>query len=229
MTMQVAMVGTDGIILASDTRWMETGAVRQTGDSSKIILSHERGMAIACARNLDTARLVARDIVSLLKDDEFNDPEIPIERIAAKHITQTSDRRDVQCLVVLAKPKIRLFFLETGISGGEVRPVCVSETTKRVAGDNLNAAIFVTERYYTKRSIHELIPLSAHLIVAASKLNPGGIGGLEIVLCDASGLHRLSNASISELEIKTEEWDASIGELFRGYSQQFTYAPNVSG
>lgn len=30
MTMQVGMVGTDGILLASDTKWMNSGDVRQT-------------------------------------------------------------------------------------------------------------------------------------------------------------------------------------------------------
>jgi hypothetical protein len=74
-----------------------------------------------------------------------------------------------------------------------------------------------------------LVPLAAHLVVSAGRLNPGAISGLEIVLCDASGLHRLSDDSIRELEATANRWDKSIGRRFATYAQQFTYAPEVSG
>jgi hypothetical protein len=57
-------------------------------------------------------------------------------------------------------------------------------------------------------------PLASHLIASAGKLNTAAISGLEILLCDASGFHRLSDASISELESKANEWDRNIGDLF---------------
>ena len=44
--------------------------------------------------------------------------------------------------------------------------------TTAIAGDNVNPAIFWAERYYQELPIEKLVPLAAHLIVAASKLNP---------------------------------------------------------
>lgn len=89
--------------------------------------------------------------------------------------------------------------------------------------------MFWSERYYQPLPIRRLIPLAAHLIVAAHELNTAGISGLEIVLCDASGLHRLSGDSIRELESKANEWDRDIGDLFLNHEQQISYAPNVVG
>jgi hypothetical protein len=91
MTMQVGMVGTDGVLIASDTRWMNTPrwsntleGCRHTFNSSKIRINHERGIAIGFARNMETARQVADDIISSLKDEEWEYPILPIEAIGAK-------------------------------------------------------------------------------------------------------------------------------------------------
>jgi len=71
MTMQVGMVGTDGVLIASDTRWMNTPRLRNnqfwaggryTFNSPKIRISHERGIAISCAKDMETARHVANEI-----------------------------------------------------------------------------------------------------------------------------------------------------------------------
>jgi len=69
---------------------------------------------------------------------------------------------------------------------------------------------FWAERYYQRRPIRELLPLASFLIVAAAKLNTAMIGGLEIVLCDAFGLHRLPDASIRDLESRVNRLDETI-------------------
>jgi len=51
-TMQVGMVGSDGIVLASDTLWVGTDKVRQTFNSSKFRISHPRGLIVSRAIDL---------------------------------------------------------------------------------------------------------------------------------------------------------------------------------
>jgi hypothetical protein len=97
------------------------------------------------------------------------------------------------------------------------------------AGDNINPAIFWKERYYREQPIMELVPLAAHMIVSASKLNNGSISGLEIVLCDASGFHRINEDSIRKLKAQANEWDEHIGSLFANYRQDFGFDPDEAG
>jgi hypothetical protein len=229
MTMQVGMVGTDGILLASDTRWMETYfSVRQTTTRSKIEINRNRGIAVSFARNMDTSLVIANQIISELKDEDWDDPEISIEQITAAVLTRCEERKDAQCLIVLATPHPCLFSLRIANVGGVVKPLCMSESSKVVMGDNINAAIFFSERCYSRKPIRELVPVAAQLVVGAGKLNPGAIEGLEIILCDASGFHRLSDESIHQLESQASIFDESIVSALSRV-QEFTYAPHVVG
>lgn len=229
MTMQIGMVGTDGIVLASDTKWTDTQKVRHTFNSTKIKVNHERGIAVSYARNMETSRRVADRIISDLRSADWEHPIQPIEEIGAKVLATAGERKDAQCLILFAKPSPRLFLFQFGTLNGQPSSLCEEMSTTGIAGDNVNPAIFWSERYYQARPVHSLVPLAAQLIVAASKLNPGAIGGLEIVLCDASGFHRLSKDSIRELESKAEERDRNLGELLVSQTQQFTYTPNAVG
>jgi hypothetical protein len=106
--------------------------------------------------------------------------------------------------------------------------MCQSEGRAAIAGDNVNPAIFWSERYCIRlplQPIQTLIPLAAHLITAASKLNSLAINGLEIVLCNESGCHRLSDEAIKELTAQASEWDDQIGALFTSHTRELTFAP----
>jgi hypothetical protein len=237
MTMQVGMVGEDGVLIASDTRWMNTPRLvnewsgsRHTFNSSKIIVDHERGIAISCARNMETARHVADGIVAGLKDEQdWINPILPIEEIGRKVLLSAGERREVQCLIAFTAPTPRLFLFQFGLVNGEWGPLCQKMDGSAFAGDNVNPAIFWAERYYKAEPIRTLVPLAAHTIVSAGTLNPTAISGVEIVLCDASGIHRVSEDSLRQLESKAREWDKNIGDLFLDHRQQFTYAPKVNG
>jgi len=238
MTIQVGMVGTDGILIAGDTRWTASpmlvnrnwAAGRYGYNSSKIKLNHERGMAVSCAMDMGTAGHVASDIISGLREEDFEYPVGAIEEIATKVPTPIGKpRKEAHCLIALTRPVLQLFLFQFATVNEEWGPLCQPLETIGIAGDNVNAAIFWAERYYQKLPVERLVPLAAHLVVCAHKLNTGTIGGLEIVLGTASGIHRLSDESIRELETKADEWDSSIGNLFLNHRQQFTYAPNVVG
>lgn len=230
MTMQTGMVGEDGILIAGDTKVMNTyRGVRQSSTTSKVKISHKRGMVIASARNLENSNRIADDIIDLLKPEELEWPILPIEQIARNVLSLpgATERDDAQCLIVLAQPKLRLFFLQVGTVNKQRGPICQEIRDKVVAGDDTNAAVFWSEKYYERKPIRDLIPLAGHLVVSAGDLNPTAISGLEVVLCEPSGIHRLSDSSIAELELKSAQWDEEMRASFARYPHRLTYAPDV--
>jgi hypothetical protein len=62
----------------------------------------------------------------------------------------------------------------------------------------------------------------------AGKLNGAMISGLEIVVLDSDGIHRVSNESLEELRFKSDQWDSNMREMVLA-EQQFTYAPDMIG
>ena len=227
MTMQVGMVGTDGVLIASDTRWNaeprlinEPTGARVNFDSSKLLLDHNRGIAVSCARNMETAKRVAQKIISDLNDEELiSSPIAAIEEIGREILGSAGNRNQVHCLIALSRPRIRLFQMQFSIVNGEMQPWCQEMEGSATVGDNTNNAIFWAQRYHSLRPIRELIPLAAHLVMSASKLNSGAISGLEIVVCNSSGLNLLSKQLICDLQLKAEEWDREFGELIFRYGQ----------
>jgi hypothetical protein len=79
MTIQVGMVGTDGVLIASDRLWMNTentqwASARHTSSSTKIVIDYQKGVAIACARSMELADQIARDLLSELDAEEWAGP-----------------------------------------------------------------------------------------------------------------------------------------------------------
>jgi hypothetical protein len=176
---------------------------------------------------MDTARRIAANVISDLKDEDLNDPCAAITKIGAEVLASLTDdeRKEAHCLIATVLPTPKLFFFQFGNDlEGKWGPLCQKVDSSLALGDHVNAAIFWKERYYQRQPIQKLIPLAAHLVVSASKLNGGSISGLEIVLCDASGLHRLDYDSIRKLEAKANKWDEEIGALFANHTQDFTFA-----
>jgi hypothetical protein len=231
MTMQVGMVGTDGIVLASDTLWTQSPmsgseGARHSYSSHKIRIFKERGVAISSARDMETANFVADRIAADPRLDEYPaDRKFLIEEIGNECLEKVGDRNEAQCLILFHNPKPSLFAFEYAIVNRKHGPWCGKIIDGAVhTGDTVNAATFWSERYCHLAPVRALVPLAAHLIVSAGKLNPAVIRGLEIVLCQADGFHRLSDESISNLVSKSNEWDDKIGELILGYSPELSYA-----
>lgn len=231
MTMQAAMVGNNGIVLASDTKWQFTARrgnlqTRHTSGSSKIMVSDELGIAIACAKSMETAQLIADTILARLTSADWKSPGPAMEAIAQKVIDATTgDRRFFQCLIVTTSPTLRLFQLETvTLNGIPNRAMCHQIIDKAISGDNANAAAFWAERFYGKdRPVGSLIPLAAQVIVDAAKLNSGFVGGLEVVICDERGPRRLSDDENSAYDVQAERRSEQIAN--RLYADASTAVP----
>ncbi len=117
MTMQVGMVGSDGILLAGDTRWTYTPKLRPnelwsgkryTQGIEKIVINRNRGMAVTCARNMEVARSLANLVIAEIRDEDCAAPIAALEAIGNKVLASCEEKRnDAQCLIAFMKPTPR--------------------------------------------------------------------------------------------------------------------------
>jgi hypothetical protein len=248
MTMQVGLVGSNGIVIAGDERNTHIPLLRPNQfwaagthgtNSSKMIVNYKRGIAVSAARDLETAMHVANEIATHLPEDKFQDPASWIEECADKILgivrrehSDPTERIEAQCLIMTQRPVPKLFQFWFGVVEGKWGPFCREMSRLAVAGDNVNAAIFWPEAYYNSSPyskqripVKDLIPLAAHTVVQANRFNPLSISGLEVVFCDETGLHKLSRESIETLLKVAEEWDKQFGKTIFDHSQDFTFDP----
>jgi hypothetical protein len=191
MTMQIAMIGADGIILASDTKvttpWSgrRYGVILDERGGSKIRISPSGTMAISCAGDMNRADEVALKIISEVGQEETN-MQAKISGIVSSY----PNTHFFECLVASLLPNPQLLHvLCTPVKDEEGTGMFVFSVTDRVcSGDQANPAKFWHLRYYERsRSISALLPLAAQLIVDAAYLNTQSVGGL--------GLHDIRGES----------------------------------
>jgi len=216
MTLQVALVGTDGIVLASDRKTVISGNVNQSSDRSKILFDPGQEIAIAHS-HCEISKKVARLILS------SNAPMK--ERLSAQKLRSfASEAWDQEAwksldmhgeLIIVSKAdlgQILYVNLKPFVSANTLVLDADREVTrdKICAGDSLNSAIFFSERYHEQKPIAELVFLAAHVIRSGHRLNSGGIDGLEVVKCTSKGFDRLSESSIQELIKRSDGLDKRI-------------------
>jgi 20S proteasome alpha/beta subunit len=208
MTMQIGIVGSDCVVLASDLQWFDETGTRVTYNSSKIVFDSTKGIAVGCSGS-SISRIVQNRIVEDLAPNDFEFPYQPIKRIVQSVLTKVS-YRDTQWLIVLdTKPRARLFSLQTQGSRPDLFDF-IEVSNKTYAGDAKNPAVFFSEAYYDRGPVEQLEMLAAHVILTAPRLNNAGIGGLEILVCDKSGFRMLSPDKIQELEMRSSALHETI-------------------
>lgn len=230
--MQVGMVGSNGIVLAGDTRRTNSAVLsfdrpwigsRHGEDGTKIQISGNRKIAVSSALDLGTAERIASAIIAGL---DISDVALIQERIQAiaNEVFDAHPKPDTgfQCLVVVSvTPKPKLFSVaNVNIEGErEQKAICREWYRLAIAGDTVNGAIFWAERYYNqslltnRKPIAQLIPLCAHIMICARSLNTATIGGLEMVLCTSEGIEFQSEDVIQQLAERAEKREETIAEM----------------
>jgi len=218
MTMQVAMIAADGIVLASDLKWVTTGndprgPFRLPEYKSKIKIDKE--IAICCAGNdMTHATRVADEILLHWRDGDGDEVQ-RIQRI----VVPLFKKRDFQCLIALAPPIKKLIYVRdskfaTGIGTRTEWSRSIAPTHPiQIAGDQANDAKFWLRYYDASLPVQELKRLAAHLVVEAVNFNNAMIGGLEVVVSDSSGFIRLSDDKCRQLETEAKKRTSDMGEL----------------
>ena len=231
MTMQVALTGSDGILLASDTHKSHEPekippdqighVVRSSTNGPKIRVYPDSGVAISCADDVEAAEAVADAIVLALRKDQPSDVsriEELIESVTDRHFSKNKTR--IQCLIVLTRPCLLLFRLQYPQGPPteyEWVARCSYSESRSVAGDATNPALFWAERYHEDfYSMDDLVPLAAHLIQSAHRLHSAGVSKLQMVKCSENRIEIVPTETCKAWTRRSEEWDRSFRETIFG-------------
>lgn len=227
MTLQVALVGTDGIVLASDRQVTDTtSGIARTFLSTKLLFSDDQKLVVACARD-DSSLVAGKRIVRELSSEKPSRLGLKMEAIGEEIIAnKTSTGKDGEVLAVLLADLSQVFHLRITSSFQRCMPVF----DKAIAGHDANASVFFVQRYYRRRPVNELIGMAAYLVEFGAKIALfDGIRGLEIVVCQSDGFHRLSSESINALQARVNDFDQNLDRSLASPLQKFSYAPDVVG
>lgn len=220
MTMQVGMVASDGVLLASDKQWVESSAFNHSFLSVKMGMNAAGTVAVACARSMELSVEIGQRILHELTPGDWESPQLRIEEIAREVLRGAEDpaRRDAQCLIVSRLPSPRLYRLWTGrVNGAHGMPHCRQVENKAVTGDTMNAGVYWLERCYrSDRTMAELAPLAAQVIVSSAILNPAGIGGMHMLFCGPEAIEQMSDEQARALEAAALARDGKVAAMLGG-------------
>jgi hypothetical protein len=190
MTLQVGLVGTDGLVIASDQK--ATFAEDRTRASSATQkLFWDTATGIVCAASGDpVAPHIARELVHRLipgggsSDIVFTALQGAVKELWQKHVPKKRngepDREPSVCFLIGLMGNRCLWRILLPERGSGTSPYL----DKIHAGDDRNAAKYLTERFYKHSNllpVSNLAFLAAHLILEGHELNPSGVEGLDIL------------------------------------------------
>jgi hypothetical protein len=209
MTMQVGMIGSNGIILASDTHWQQSMVRREMGTwhtsgGYKIKISGNKKIATSCAMDMCEADRIASEFLSGLDGIDIYSRETRIADIART----IPNNLAVECFVAFADPEPSLFLVQH--PKDSTHPIIRIVLEKAFAGDTLNPAVYWAERYYEGLPVDKLKPLAAHVVAEAGRLNPALISGLDIVITNAGKFVRLPKKETDKLIKQSRKWADSF-------------------
>jgi len=213
MTLQVALVGTDGLILASDTKVNVLNQnFNSTATRSKVLIAHDRKIAACWSGEQWPSYNLADQIVRRMSDADFQYPYNSLRTLASEIVNRRGihgeEYASAEVIVVTNQNEPKTY----EITATRDRCDCWRQD-KIVKGHLANPALYFTERYYDRLSIARLLPLAAHVIVNAGRINPRGIEGLEVILCTKEGFETLNAAEIAELVAWSDKADSEIKRL----------------
>jgi hypothetical protein len=220
MTLQVALVGTDGIVLGSDRKENFTppsptlsDSVTTSSQGCKIFRDDSRGV-MACWSGQNPAKEVARQVVKM-PDADIQKPQAWVALA-----NEVFDRESRKLGMDYAESEVILVTKNDLTTIHRIKvdreSLWVPVLDKAIAGHTANAAVYFTERFYPKDKklpMADLIPLVAHTILDAGRANPYGIEGLEIVCCSREGLLSVTDNEISRLTEFSSRVESEIKRL----------------
>jgi len=194
MTFQIGLVGSDGLIIASDETAVREGGLRADGKCSmrvssgveKIFVAKKNNLICAFAGDSIVTNFASELIQSVSSGDDLSE-DLALKNRAtevyeAHHSVEIRKRTSGQMMVAI--PGV-LKLWEFLFMGGEVILQAVSN--RSFCGDRCNPAVYFAERYLPldslKYPVERLKLIAAHTILEGSALNPTSVGGLSILIC----------------------------------------------
>jgi len=188
MTMQVGLIGIDGIVIASDTllQQMEQGG-RSVGNVSKVLWDIP---GLVCCHSGDSVAESAANIIREFWRDKSPSEQaikdalqVAGNRAWKEHAKLATQRRqplpDITRKVIVACHD-QLWLLEV-----RQRSLATRRKDRVLAGDAENTARHFINKYATGSyllPLRQLITLAAYSVIVAGQENPYGIDGLEVIV-----------------------------------------------
>jgi 20S proteasome alpha/beta subunit len=213
VTFQVGIVGSDGVVLASDLCHIYPGncADSRTAMKSKIMISKDQRIA-CCASGDDTAAYAAQLCAGSRDDLEIRQFLMDCSEAAIKRDAAGTSNHGAVLAVDRSPNGAKLYQLILR------DPVLIPYEISYGAvyqGDQGNPAAFFLERYVPKMRnvpLEQLILVAAHAVVTAGSINPWGVRGLEIVICTKDGFQLLADQELSKLVDQSRTLDSAIAD-----------------
>lgn len=190
MTFILGLVGTDGLVIASDKKasyWEDT---RTSSTTRKLYWNEETGIACAIAGDAVTP-FIAKEICKLridpgLAEDGLYDllqqtvyshwhANVPKKR----HNSEPDRNPDSKLLITLVRNPNHLWRIDASRHNSGTK----SYLDKTHAGDQSNPSKYFLEFYEHPHllPVNALVFLAAHIVCEAAAANPTGIGGLDML------------------------------------------------
>jgi hypothetical protein len=210
MTLQVGMLGDDGIVLASDTRiWTEESGRTVSAGFKKVELSEDFRIAVTCSHLMPKSYRVARALIRELSVKSWR--TIPLSDMILP-LMEAEGMDQHECMVVVADPKPTLLFFCSGVkSDGQWKSAYFAVVDSYAfCGHVGNTATYWPERYFYKdgiklRPVKELTSLAAQTITDGARFNSGSIGGLEMMYWTESGFQRVPRKDCESLQMRARK------------------------
>jgi len=217
MTLQVGLVGTNGIVLASDCLVGRSHVKHLTSKYSKISTRKDQKVISCWSGDEYPSTQLVKEVFKRLSGDDLSElssniPESILETSFGADIVKY-DSAEAMAVTISSTPKLYEIRLRRDGTKGSVDRACVRIQDKCIMGHRANAATFYTEHYYRKCPVENLVRLAAHTITTGSMINPNGIGGLEIIICTERGFEHVPESRIDELLAWSHECDERVKGL----------------
>lgn len=211
VTFQIGIVGSDGVLLASDRLVTRLVPCRMTSRMEKIIVREDIGLAYCCSGDDDFAATMG-----IVMDAHKANSSMPIDLRLSETLDEARvGRNTLGCGSILVacltqnETQLWKFGLTT-----QIRPDPPCRMRDRwIIGDETNTAIFFSEKYLPispQLPLERLLPLAAHTILMAHEMNPTGVDGLDITLCTREGFRVLKEDELSHLARQSGNLDTYI-------------------
>jgi hypothetical protein len=191
MTLQVALVGRDGFVIASDTQGVRgvdgIDSKRYAASGVRKIL-HSVSHRVVCAFSGDqiisncAQRLLKLDLASATEETLRELLQNEIERIfkdCTLDLPPQAPARICGQLILAISGRSKLW--EISFAYGQRFVTSVSNHL--IGGDLRNSAVFLVDRLHrdgVERSVDELKVLAAHTVLQGHFVNPTSVGGLDV-------------------------------------------------
>lgn len=217
MTLQVVMRGSDGVVLASDTRENATGVgIWIPSDLGKIKSFPEQSLSYACSGDECSVHVGTKIMAKLRSGESLSEELLKLtgNEVYADQKARLGahwENNVARALLIVSYPTKDAQIWRLTVREDSLADQITGQAT---AGDPGNLARFFIRHYYDHTMpIEKLTLLAAHFIVTGGQLNSGLVGGLEIAQYQKGQELRLTPTELDALTGKSTQLDELIRDV----------------